>query len=311
MPIPQPKQNWSMLPHYFIEEMMPDISKLSEMKVLLYVLRHTWGFQDESKKITLDEFQHGRKNKDGGRLDAGCNMSINAIKSGIKSAIAHGYLQVDTNSSDKARIKKTYSIIYMPVDTSESGVSEVDSLPSEVDSLPSEVDSRSEKETIERNYRKKKPLSPTVDTSKQDSDKETKPDKSASSDTKKEKPLDPIDVWAAKHVFEVDPRKTTKSVKFMIGNWRNGIKEVHKLHDTDASTIYLDMWKEYYLETNDGVPLPRNREKLEAHYSKWYDHMKAQQSKTITPPPATWSQDVDIEFELPPVLKPRRSASNE
>lgn len=154
-------------------------------------------------------------------------------------------------------------------------------------------------------------LSPTVDTAKQDSNKETKPDKSASSDTKKEKPLDPIIVWAAKHVFEVDPRKTTKSVKFMIGNWRNGIKEVHKLHDTDASTIYLDMWKEYYLKDNDNVSLPRDRKKLEAQYSKWYDHMKAQQSKTITPPPATWSQDVDIEFELPPVLKPRRSASNE
>jgi len=34
---------------------------------VLYILRHTWGFQDTSKRITSDEFEHGRKRIDGTR----------------------------------------------------------------------------------------------------------------------------------------------------------------------------------------------------------------------------------------------------
>ena len=44
-------------------ENMHLITSLSEMKVIYYILRHTWGYQeyDTPKTITLDEFEHGRK----------------------------------------------------------------------------------------------------------------------------------------------------------------------------------------------------------------------------------------------------------
>ena len=51
----EPKENWSKLPNEFVDA-LPMIETIGEMKVILYILRHTWGFHDDEKKITLDEF---------------------------------------------------------------------------------------------------------------------------------------------------------------------------------------------------------------------------------------------------------------
>ena len=104
-----PVENWSKLPHEFID-LLPVISSLGEIKVILYILRHTWGFQDDSKKITLDEFQNGRKRKDGTRLDNGVGLSKPAIREGIKRAVYDGFLEIEEDASDKARIKRWYSL---------------------------------------------------------------------------------------------------------------------------------------------------------------------------------------------------------
>ncbi len=133
----KPKSNYSKLPHVFVEY-LPRISSLAELKVLLYILRHTWGYSefDRPKRITLDEFQNGRKKKDGERLDSGIGMSINAIKDGIRRAVEQGFIIQTSDGRDKARSSHEYTL-NMRV--------------SEVDPLPSEVDPRSEKETTERN----------------------------------------------------------------------------------------------------------------------------------------------------------------
>lgn len=104
-----PEANYSKLPHALIDE-LPHFDTKSELVVVLYVLRHTWGFQEFglSKKITLDEFQYGRKRRDGTRLDRGVGMSKPAIISGLKRAIEHGFLEVEINDSDGARIRKKY-----------------------------------------------------------------------------------------------------------------------------------------------------------------------------------------------------------
>ena len=73
----EPEQNWSKLPHQLIEA-LPLIETIGEMKVILYVLRHTWGYHDDEKKITLDEFCNGRKRRDGSRLDGGTGLDSTA-----------------------------------------------------------------------------------------------------------------------------------------------------------------------------------------------------------------------------------------
>ena len=104
-----PKQNWSRLPNQLIDE-MPNITSLAEMKVILYILRHTWGYGDESKRITIDEFVNGRKRKDGTRIDSGCGIAENSVRSGLRKAEEHGYIWVKIDDSDKARVEKVYAI---------------------------------------------------------------------------------------------------------------------------------------------------------------------------------------------------------
>lgn len=82
------------------------------MKVVEYVLRHTWGYSeyDIVKKITTDEFMHGRKGKDGNRIDSGTGLSNKSVVEGLSKAVEHGLLEVEIDDRDRARIKKYYKL---------------------------------------------------------------------------------------------------------------------------------------------------------------------------------------------------------
>ncbi len=105
----EPKENWSKLPHQLIDA-LSEIKTIGEMKVILYTLRHTWGYQDDYKKITLSEFEKGRKRKDGTRIDDGTGLSRPTIVDGIKRAVLAGFLFEHIDTSDPARVKKFYSL---------------------------------------------------------------------------------------------------------------------------------------------------------------------------------------------------------
>ena len=110
---------YTKLPHELID-LMPYMSD-AELRVILYVLRHTWGYQEidnelslnkirGGKKITIDEFMHGRKRKDGSRMDNGTGLSDRGVKNGLEQAVKHGYLICRVDDTDRARIKKYYSL---------------------------------------------------------------------------------------------------------------------------------------------------------------------------------------------------------
>ena len=109
-PIKWPIENWSKLPHSLSED-MDKIETLGEAKVIWYIVRHTIGFHDKRKRITLDEFQYGRKRKDGTRMDRGTGLSKPTLIDGIMRAVEHEFLQVET-TGDKARRKNVYSLLY-------------------------------------------------------------------------------------------------------------------------------------------------------------------------------------------------------
>ncbi|MBT9173889.1 MAG: hypothetical protein DDT21_02295 [Syntrophomonadaceae bacterium] len=141
----QPKENWSKLPHALIDE-LHNITSESELKVILYILRHTWGYHDSEKRITIDEFCFGRKRSDGSRIDNGCGITANSVKAGIENAVNHGYIIVEEDASDKARIKRFYSI--------NSGGQSLMVGGQLLTPWVSKVDPRTEKDTIERNLGK-------------------------------------------------------------------------------------------------------------------------------------------------------------
>jgi len=106
----RPQSNFFCLPNEWID--LSNEMSLSEMKVVLYILRHTWGFNeyDKSKKITIDEFVDGRKRKDGTRIDSGCGLSRRSVITGIQEAVKNGYISVIRDDRDKARVKCYYRI---------------------------------------------------------------------------------------------------------------------------------------------------------------------------------------------------------
>ena len=150
-----PEENWSKLPHALID-LFPWIQTVAELKIVLYVLRHTWGFQEyggEGKRITLDEFSNGRKRRDGSRLDNGTGLSPNAVKAGVRAAVRHGFLIREDDGRDAARSSHKYRLRMTGATVSEIDTQEDGTL-SKFDTLPSKFDTRSEKDTSETNQSK-------------------------------------------------------------------------------------------------------------------------------------------------------------
>lgn len=104
------EEGWTKMPHELIW-ILPKL-KETELKIILYILRHTWGFQefDKLKKITTEEFMAGRKRKDGTTMDNGTGLSDWGVKDGIAKALKHGYIVCEVDDSDKGRIKKRYGL---------------------------------------------------------------------------------------------------------------------------------------------------------------------------------------------------------
>ena len=110
-----PTRNYFPMPNMWID-ICADIDNLSELKVIQYVLRHTWGWREYDgtpKIITTDEFMFGRKcggDRRGQRIDKGTGLSNRSVIDGLRRAVEHGYLICVVDDSDKGRITKGYAL---------------------------------------------------------------------------------------------------------------------------------------------------------------------------------------------------------
>lgn len=104
-----PRQNWTRVPNALFDR-LPEFSSQGELAVVLYCVRHTWGWNASSQRITLDEFEHGRLRRDGSRIDGGVGMANTSIIRGIKRAIEHGFLDVTEDGIDGGRMTKRYAV---------------------------------------------------------------------------------------------------------------------------------------------------------------------------------------------------------
>lgn len=99
------------VPAIFVD-VVATIDNLAELKVVMYIMRHTWGFREYNspKRITIDEFMHGRKKADRTRMDSGTGLSERAVMQGLQRAIAHGFVVCYVDDSDQARVKHYYQM---------------------------------------------------------------------------------------------------------------------------------------------------------------------------------------------------------
>lgn len=136
-----PAQNWFRMPNEWIE-LCAEINSLAEMKVVQYVMRHTWGHQEYGirKRISVDEFMNGRRRVDGERMDRGTGLSKPSVIAGLRSAVERGLLIEEVDDSDRARVKKYYALRMNP----ETVVAEESS--DETDEEPSQEGEKSPEE---------------------------------------------------------------------------------------------------------------------------------------------------------------------
>lgn len=114
----EPTENWFKFPVQLIHY-LPDFDK-KQIVLLTYLLRHTWGYQDDDpKKITIDEFMNGRKKRDGTRIDRGTGLAKTSIIDGLELLEQAGFITVEIDDSDKARIEKWYAPRMSKIQTSD------------------------------------------------------------------------------------------------------------------------------------------------------------------------------------------------
>lgn len=90
-------------PNELYDQVMADITSLAELKVIMYVIRHTFGWGKFVDRISLTQFMHGIKTRhaiqDGDTLkiiettvDRGTGLSQPSVTAGVRQAVQHGYL---------------------------------------------------------------------------------------------------------------------------------------------------------------------------------------------------------------------------
>ena len=107
----RPEANYFKMPNTWTD-ITAEIDSIAELKVVEYILRHTWGYQEYGvkKHITIDEFVNGRRRQDGSRMDKGTGLSERAVYDGLRKAVANGLIDEESDDSDRGRVKKFYSL---------------------------------------------------------------------------------------------------------------------------------------------------------------------------------------------------------
>lgn len=78
--------NYTMVPDELFDEHLPFLSG-AELKVLLYIIRRTFGFKKDSDSISLSQMLHGITTHDGRTLDRGAGLSKPTLLQALRSLI--------------------------------------------------------------------------------------------------------------------------------------------------------------------------------------------------------------------------------
>ncbi|GAJ19072.1 unnamed protein product, partial [marine sediment metagenome] len=108
-------------------DILLDMLNGSELKVLLYIIRRTFGFKKESDNISLNQVVNGIKKKDGSIQDYGTGISKLSARKAVKRLIEKNVIlkirRKDESGKDKSpnyslnEEEKTYkNLLYLNID---------------------------------------------------------------------------------------------------------------------------------------------------------------------------------------------------
>lgn len=83
--------NYTQTPDQFFDEVAPFLSE-AQLKVMLYVIRRTYGFKKDADKISLNQMLNGIVTKEGKRLDYGVGVKKKALLKALNWLEENGYI---------------------------------------------------------------------------------------------------------------------------------------------------------------------------------------------------------------------------
>lgn len=102
--------NYTQVPNVFLDELMSELTG-SELKVLMYINRRTFGFGKRSDNISLNQIANGIIKKDGTILDKGIGSSIRHVQRAIKGLVDKNIIvKVKRASKEKGLESTNYSL---------------------------------------------------------------------------------------------------------------------------------------------------------------------------------------------------------
>ena len=93
------KPTFTQVPDEVFDELMPRLSG-SEFKVLMYIVRRTFGFKKDSDTISLTQMTDGIKTRDGRQLDRGCGLARSTAVTALTGLIEKGIISAARNQSE-------------------------------------------------------------------------------------------------------------------------------------------------------------------------------------------------------------------
>ena len=86
--------SYTQTPNEFFDELAPRLTE-AELRVLIYVIRRTFGFHKQADAISLSQMTDGITTGDGQTLDLSTGMSRSAVWRGAKGLVEKGVLSVE------------------------------------------------------------------------------------------------------------------------------------------------------------------------------------------------------------------------
>jgi len=114
------RPQYTPCPDQLFDVLLPDLS-LVELRVLLYIIRRTFGFKKDSDTISVAQMESGIVTRDGRRLDRGTGLSTAGVRKGLRGLLERGVIVAIQNTDETgASLPTTYALRFKDEGTQSS-----------------------------------------------------------------------------------------------------------------------------------------------------------------------------------------------
>jgi len=114
------RPNYTQVPDELFDELLPTLSG-AELKVLLYIIRRTFGFKRERDAISLSQMLTGISRTDGSVLDRGVGLSKPTLLAALRSLVTRNIIITERRRSEARGDEPTvYALKFASVDVPEN-----------------------------------------------------------------------------------------------------------------------------------------------------------------------------------------------